>query len=242
MVKSGLSMGKNGIPPVIKPLFVLLHVTGRPVMGYNINVDLNLNRRVTMSTGGYGSKILLALIAFLALSISLFAGGNNPDNSGIRFIMVMDVPGQDTVEFDGRVLRDNCRLEGLVGRIESVILLTGGDLFVLTPAIKTAREIDNPGIPGNDSTTWSEWLIEPGRINPLNFGESLGVSDEGNESLQVGSSGQIDLNFENGILKSVRFANPDGEGEVIYTYRDFESDSDIKHRDFEIPDDYLMTE
>ena len=188
-------------------------------------------------------RIVSVILVFLALAtFAYLAVAQISTDTGATFTLVMEVPGQNNVEFSGAALSDDSRLEGRVGGIESVKLLSDGHLYILTPAIKTAREIDNPGIPGANSDSWPEWLSEPGRINPLSFAEATGQADDISDTVRIGQGGQVSATFEDGILKSIRFPNPDGDGSITYTYRNFESDSDLTASDFEVPDDYLTTD
>lgn len=185
-----------------------------------------------------GSILLLLGLA----AVQVIAAGRGDSDDGMRFTMVMEVPGQDSVEFTGTALGRNSRLEGRVGGILSVKLLSDGQLFILTPAIKTAQEIDSPDIPDNGSDTWPEWLSEPGRINPLTFAGSIGQDDDVSGTVEPGRGGQVSVVFEDGMLKSVRFPNQAGEGMITYTYSGFEVDGDLTVGNFEIPDDYLLTD
>jgi hypothetical protein len=184
--------------------------------------------------------IILLLLAVAAAQV--IAAGRGAQASGMTFTMVMEVPGQDTVEFSGTALDENSRLEGQVGGIECVKLLSEGNLYILTPAIKTARKMDNPDSPGSTSDSWPEWLSEPGRVNPLTFASAIGQPDDVSDTIAIGQGGRVTAVFEDGILKSIRFPNSDGDGTVSYTYRNFEDDSDLTAGDFQVPDDYLMSD
>ncbi|MCX6645918.1 MAG: hypothetical protein NTY09_06140 [bacterium] len=184
--------------------------------------------------------IILLLLAVAAVQV--IAAGRGSHDTGATFTMVMEVPGQDTAEFSGMAFGENSRLEGQIGGIDSVKLLSGGKLYILTPAIKTAREMDNPDTPGSTSDSWLDWLSEPGRINPLTFASAIGQPDDVSDTIELGQGGRVTVVFEDGILNSIRFPNSDGDGMVAYTYRNFEDDSDLTASDFQVPGDYLMTD
>ena len=116
--------------------------------------------------------IAIAIAALLIICGSLMAAFTSraADNPGSTFTLTMQSPGQDNVVFTGSVLGDDMKLAAKIGGIETVDLLSDGKLYVLTPAIKTAREIDNPDpVPPKDSADWTSWLLEPGRNKPDHF-------------------------------------------------------------------------
>ncbi len=185
---------------------------------------------------------ILLLVSLATASCATGVVAQEDEADGIRFVMVMNAPGRDAVEFTGAALGDDCRLKGVVGGIETVNLLTGGRLYVLNPAIKTAREIDNPRPPGLDEAGWAEWLIEPGRVNPLSFAEMAGLDRDIDGEMFAGERDEVALEFEDGRLVFVEFPKPGGGGRISYEYSDFEADSDISERDFEIPGDFLLSD
>jgi len=186
-------------------------------------------------------KTVLLTLLGLALILGACASGRAAEGTagdGTRFAMVMETPDR-TVEFKGAALGEDCSLTGVVGGIETVILLTGGKLYTLTPAIKTASEIDIPDPPDVDAARWPEWLTEPGRVNPLTFAKLIGLTDDFNGKKAIGEGETVGLEFTSGVLDCICFPNPEGEGTITYTYTDFESDPGIKSEDFAIPPDYL---
>ncbi len=189
------------------------------------------------------SLIIGGLISILALSFICLMVNDvraNPDDP-TRFVMSMSSPGRDAVEFQGAAMGSNFRLAGRVGGIESVVLNRNGTIYVLTPAIKTYREIDNPS-PPVDTGNWSEWLLEPGRINPFSFAELVGLDDDISGRTIVGDGGDVVSNFEDGVLASISFPVLSGEGNITYTYSGFETDEDLPSDLFTVPSDYLLSE
>ena len=180
---------------------------------------------------------LIAAILILSTSIISYA-----EETGFTFSMTMQSPGQDDAIYAGASLGDDMSLKGKVGEIETITLLSSGKLYVLTPAIRTARELENPDSPPTerDSADWSDWLAEPGRVNPLKFAEVIGEEPEATLSDQVrfGAGSRIEAKFEDGRLVRLTFPSPSGEGSVVYTYGDFTPDPDLKPEDFQVPSDY----
>lgn len=188
------------------------------------------------------SACLVLLAVFLlvpACSESRAAAGDTP---GVGFNMIMTAPGRNPVEFTGLAMEDNIRLEGVIGGIETVTLLADGTLYSLTPAIKTFSELDNPPPPSMNSSGWTDWLIEPGRINPLTFAGLIGEDSDVDGRISAGNDDGVEFAFDSGRLTSVRFPGARGNGVVSYTYSDFETDADISGADFRIPDDYTSLE
>jgi len=155
--------------------------------------------------------------------------------------MTLDSTGRDSVEFQGAALADNLRLAGRVGGIESVILNRSGTIYVLTPAIKTFREIENPS-PPLDTGNWPEWLIEPGRINPFSFAGLVGLNDAVSGRRTLGDSGDVEATFDDGFLTSISFPVLSGDGNITYSYSGVETDDDVTAGLFEVPEDYLLAE
>ncbi len=188
-----------------------------------------------------GKKTILLTLLALALILGACASGRAAEGTardGTRFAMAMETPDR-TVEFKGAALGEDFSLTGVVGGIETIISLTGGKLYTLTPAIKTASEIDIPEAPDVDAAGWPEWLTEPGRVNPLTFATLIGLTDDFNGKKAIGENETVGLEFTSGVLDCASFPNPEGEGTISYTYSDFESDPTIKSEDFAVPPDYL---
>jgi len=189
---------------------------------------------------------ILALLPLVALAFACSRTAEaqtRPDEAaGVTFKLTMSTPGRDAAEFTGIALGDDCRLTGVVGGIQSVTLLTGGKLYWLTPAIKTAREIENPSPPGRDEGGWPAWLAEFGRVNPLSFAGLVGLEEDVDGQVRIGENNRIDLRFDSGRLVSLSFPAEGREGSITYTYSDFQSDADIGEDDFALPDDYALSD
>jgi hypothetical protein len=189
---------------------------------------------------------ILALLPLVALAFACSRTAEaqtGPDEAaGVSFKMTMSAPGRDAVEFTGMALGDDCKLTGVVGGIQSVTLLTGGKLYSLTPAIKTASEIDNPPPPGRDEGGWPAWLAEFGRVNPLAFAGLVGLEEDVDGQVRIGENNRIELRFEGGRLISLSFPAEGREGSITYTYSDYQSDADIAADDFALPDDYVLSD
>ena len=194
------------------------------------------------------SKLILAIIAALVITVGVgvslaIAGSAGPNEpKGVTFSMTMESPGRDPVLFSGAALGGDMKLVAKIGGIETVNLLTGGSLYILTPAIRTAREVENPDPPARDSGEWPEWLIEPGRVSPLTFAEVLGEDGEVDGQVRFGAGTRVDARFDHGRLVQLRFPSPSGEGSVVYIYGDFEEDADLASEDFQVPSGYKITE
>ncbi len=186
--------------------------------------------------------LLIILVCALAVGTAYAdpVADDEKSDTGMRFSMVMRAPDRDPVEFRGAVFGDDFSLAGVVGGIPSITLFTDGKLYFLTPAIKTAREIENPPPPPKDEDGWFGWLIEPGRINPYAFAELLELPVNFDEEITVGERGTIRMEFTGGRLYQVRFPGPNGDGRITYTYSDFDADEEITADDFNIPDDFLV--
>jgi hypothetical protein len=181
------------------------------------------------------NRLLYAIAAILILSISIIA---HAEATGFHFTMIMASPGQDDATYVCSSLGDDMSLEGKIGNIATKTLLSGGKLYALTPAIKTFREIENPDPPAKDSADWPDWLLEPGRVNPLKFADILGQQQDLTDSVRFGAGGQIEAKFDHGRLVRLSFPSPSGEGNVVYSYSDFAEAPDLKPEDFQVPSDY----
>ena len=186
--------------------------------------------------------ILIAIVstAFAACSTQVVA--QEDTDSGYRFDMTMEAPGRDTVDFSGAVLNGDHSLAGVIGGITTRTVMTGGRLYSLNPAIKTAREVENPATPAADEDGWVVWLTEPGRINPLTFRSAAGVGTSFDGEVTLGDTEDIEVVFDNGRLVSISFGIPRQDGSVVYTWSNYEEDEDISPADFSIPDDYSVSE
>jgi len=180
----------------------------------------------------------IALVLILVVGTSIVMAGGGAER-GYTFTMVMQVGDRDPVEFEGIALGNNLRLSGGVGGIETVTLLAGSDLWILTPSVKTARKVDNPAPPAMDESGWVDWLIEPGRINPMKFAALLGLADDVDGDRPAGTGGGIKFSFDDGTLLSVEFPAGRGDGQVSYTYSDIERDNGITQADVSIPADFM---
>ena len=178
--------------------------------------------------------VVLAVVAFMMLPSSR----GQEASGGYSFTMTMASPGQDDVVFSGNVLGGDMSLRGRVGGIETVDLLTGGKLYLLTPAIRTAKELDNPDPPGRNTDDWPEWLLEPGRVNPLTFASVLGEDSDKNGQVNFGADGKVEAVFDHGKLGELHFPSPSDGGTITYTYSDFEQDASLTKADFEVPEGY----
>ena len=190
-----------------------------------------------------GKRLIISGIVVAGLLIVVTAGiVLGQSDTGYRFTMELDSPGRDAVTFDGTALGPDVRLEGQVGGIASAMLQSRGDLFILTPAIMTAREVENPDPPVADEAGWSDWLIEPARVNPINFAALLGEDPAVDGQVQFGSGRSCQAGFEEGKLVQLRFPSPSGEGNITYTYSDIEADEDLSADEFRVPSDYLVSD
>jgi len=160
---------------------------------------------------------------------------------GWRFTLVIESTDSDSVEFEGLVHDGNIRLCESVSGIETVAVLTDDGLFIMTPAIMTATEIEEMDPPSVDEVGWVEWLMEPGRINPMTFATMLELEDDYDESFEFGD-GEVTALFSGGILESLSFPTPSDEGTITYTYSGFEEEGNINPADFEVPASYRITD
>jgi hypothetical protein len=183
--------------------------------------------------------ILLLLTALAVGSSAILITASSADqNSGYRFTMTMANPGQDNVTFSGSALGGDLSLKSKIGAIETIDLMSGGKLYILTPAIQTARGLDNPAPPSSDSSGWPSWLIEPARVHPLTFAGIIGQQSDVKGEVLFGSDGKISANFESGRLVLLKFPSPSGKGTVTYTYSDFKEDKALQASEFEVPANY----
>ena len=185
---------------------------------------------------------ILVLLGFV-LPLTLGPGSAaraEPGDKGMRFVMTMHAGDRAPVEFDGTALGTDCRLVSVVGGIETITLLTGVKLYSLTPSIMTASEVDNPNPPGSGEPGWEEWLIEPGRINPITFYEKAGVEGDFSGEKAIGEGGAVKLVFDDGILLSVEFSAGRDNSRIVYNYEGFRQDGSLKPEDFAIPDGYRV--
>jgi hypothetical protein len=183
------------------------------------------------------NRVLGLIAAILILSTSIISYA---EESGFTFSMTMQSPGQDDAIYAGASLGDDMSLKGKVGEIETITLLSSGKLYVLTPAIRTARELENPDSPPTerDSADWSDWLLEPGRVNPLKFAEVIGEEPDLTDQVHFGAGSRMEAKFESGRLVRLSFPSPSGEGDVVYSYSDFTEAPDLKPEDFQVPSSY----
>jgi len=191
------------------------------------------------------NPVILLLIAFLSISLASCSSrvvAQEDAETGMRFDMTMNVPGRDPVELSGAALGTDSSLAGTLGGITTRTILTGGRLYSLNPSIKTAREIENPPPPATDEDGWAEWLIEPGRINPLTFATTVAMASDFDGETTFGDDESVNAVFDHGKLSSIEFDVPEQDEPVTYTYSGFEEDEDISPADFDIPDDYILTE
>jgi len=182
-----------------------------------------------------GIALLLLLVVGQTL---LIAGGSS--SSGYSFNMVMKAGDRDPVTFAGIAMGNSLKLSGDTGGIATVTLLADDDLYILTPSVKTARKVENPAPPALTDSGWVEWLVEPGRINPLNFASQIGVEDDFTGEIDAGERGNVLFVFEDGILKKVEFPGSRDSGTIKYEYSNVELDSSIKVSDLSIPGDFLV--
>jgi hypothetical protein len=188
--------------------------------------------------------ILLMLVAifataFLAVSGLVLA---QDTSTGVYYNMTMHVPGQDLVEYHGAALDNYHSISGTIGGITTRTVLTDGRLYSINPAIKTAFEIEYPEVPAPDETGWANWLIEPGRINPLTFNTLAGVETDYSGEVHLGGTDDVNAVFDNGRLALITFHMPDQTEPVVYTWSNFEESPDIAAVDFIIPEDYAINE
>ena len=183
--------------------------------------------------------IAILAIFVLGQTVAMAGGGRE---SGMRFSMEVQAPERDPVEFEGIVLGGNQKLSSVAGSIDTVSLLIGSKWYHLTPAIKTARLTENPPAPGVGEDGWVEWLIEPGRINPLAFAERVGKDSGFTGTVNAGPGARVHFVFSDGRLGSVEFPAGRGNGVIKYICSDFETDNSVKAADLEIPSDYLVIE
>ena len=194
------------------------------------------------NTNIFRTLTILSLILLVATSLSCSSRvvAQEDEEVGVRFTMTMEAPDRDAVEFDGAALGEDFGLTGVVGGIATRTILTGGKLYALTPAIKTAREVDNPPPPARDEDGWAEWLIEPGRINPVTFDARIGLRSDFDGETSLGDTESVAAIFDHGKLASIEFHVPPQEGTISYTYSDYEDDDSITANDFRVPDDYML--
>ena len=185
-----------------------------------------------------GAMLMFAgmIIAVITLVVSASLGEEGP--TGYRFTMTMANPSQDDVVFSGAVLGKDLSLEHKIGAIKTIDLLSGGKLYILTPAIKTAREVENPDPPKKDAAGWPQWLVAPGHINPLTFAGVIGQQANANGEVPFGAFDQITAKFEAGRLVQLKFPSPTGKGTTVYNYTDFKEDKQLSSVDFAVPADY----
>lgn len=195
-----------------------------------------------MSRNNWKTIIVIVVFIILAIPALIYAGGESSSDNGYTFTLEISNPGSDRITFNGSVLGDNMKLSSTVGGIQTVNLITGGKFFVLTPAIKTATELDLPDAPSPDGETWQEWLSEPAHINPLNFARIAGAARDADGEVTFGADGCITALFTDGRLASLWFPANGSREEVMYNYSNFEEDSELSRADFQVPDDYLVTE
>lgn len=177
---------------------------------------------------------LLTLTIIVGLSLTIY-GRENDLTKGCTFTLVILDAENETTQFDGMALRSNMRLSNSDGGIESVTLLNNQGLFLLTPAIKTYKELDNPNPPEINESGWLDWLLEPGRVNPLIFADSIGEDEDIDGKVSLGQNNSFEAEFDEGLLISLKINLPRDNKTIVYTYKDFEEDSSIKQEDFSIP-------
>ena len=181
---------------------------------------------------------LICLILLLtAGQMIVYAGGQA---HGFSFTMVMQAGDRDPVEFEGCTLGDSLCLSAATGGIATVTLLLGSDLYILTPSVKTARKVDNPPPPDLDEGGWIDWLVEPGRINPMNFAGIIGLDDDFSGQITAGAGGGVKFTFDDGELRTVEFPMGRLGGSVVYRYSEIESDNSVSASDVSIPSDFLV--
>ena len=182
---------------------------------------------------------LIALTASMMLAGGLILPGSAADESaGYRFTLTISSQGIDPVVLDGAVLGDKVLLRGDVQGIETKYLLTQDCLYILTPAIHSATEVENIDPPSRNSGDWSEWLLEPGRVNPLTFAGMIGEDSDKDGSVDFGRDGAVEAVFDTGRLTRLSFPSPSDETSIVYSYTDFMEDPDLSASDFEVPEGY----
>jgi hypothetical protein len=196
-----------------------------------------------------GKKALIAYSTIAAVVIIALtgvvlgqSGGSEVAVAAYRFQMVIESPGRDDVTFAGAALDCDLRLKATVGGIETAMILNESGLFILTPAIRTARNVETSDPPGVDEAGWSEWLIEPARVNPLTFHELIGEEPDVDGQVRIAAGNSVEARFSDGILQSLSFPSPSGDGTITYAYSDFEEDDELVKSDFQVPADFLTTD
>ncbi|HDS30639.1 MAG TPA: hypothetical protein ENN67_06310 [Firmicutes bacterium] len=187
------------------------------------------------------SAIAMALLVILA-GVVLGQSSSNA-TPAMKFRLVVESPGGESSSFAGAVLNDYLRLKGSVAGIETAMIKAGdGEIYILTPAIRTARKLENPDVPDSESADWSEWLIEPARVNPFTFAGLIGKDSKIDGQVRFGAGNRIDSRFSDGVLQTLSFPSPSGDGTIKYTYSDFVEDAELKRSDFDIPEGFIVTE
>jgi hypothetical protein len=179
----------------------------------------------------------IVLVAVLGLT-SLIALAIEPDE-GVTFKLVISGTGEEIV-FSGYAMDQDVKLVSNVSGIETDNLFTGGDLYVINPAIKTASTVETPSVPSRDSSDWIDYLSEPARINPANFHSLIGAVSSVNGIVTFGASPQITAKFNAGVLTELRI--PSRSSEAVYSYSDVSASNSVKASDFAVPSGYLVTE
>jgi hypothetical protein len=185
--------------------------------------------------------LLLAGVLIAATALIVSAAPGSDSNPGYRFSLTITSPDQKDITFSGASLAGDVSLKGKVGAIETIDLLTGGKLYALTPAIQTARELGNPAHPATDASGWPEWLVEPGRVNPITFGELIGQKSDAMGDVSFGAGGTITAKFDGGKLVQLKFPSVTGKGTTVYNYSDFKEDISLHSTDFVVPTNYQTT-
>lgn len=182
-------------------------------------------------------------ISITAIAILLFAGiFANAAQSSATFKLTVTRNSSDRTIYDGAVLDNQVRLSSNVGGIKTIYIFNGTDIFMLTPAIKTATKIPSKDIPLVTGSEWQDWVSEPARINPLTFAGILKLSGDFSGTKQFGADNSLKADFENGILKTLTFKDSETNSPVTYSWTEINTESLPKAADFQIPDDYMVTE
>ncbi|MFH1676566.1 MAG: hypothetical protein ABIC40_06030 [bacterium] len=203
-----------------------------------------MNRQLKFAVIALGSAVILLGIATLLQNPSLFsvksqAAEKIPFPTALSFTLTIKAPGQDPAVLQGLSSVGNMRLEGKIGGIATVNLLKDSKLFALTEAIKTAREIENPPLPKTDDPGWTEWLTEPGRVNPLNFAVQIGKDREFHGQVKL-AGGKVTAIFDHGILSNISFPLPESDSNIEYAYGGIVKNPEIPEGYFDIPKDYMV--
>ena len=196
---------------------------------------------------------IIALVAFVLLlglitvrqNMFLFSAKTEaaekiPFPKSLGFTLTIKAPDQDPAVFQGLASGEKMRLEGKISGIAAVTLLIDSKIYALTEAIKTAREIENPPVPKTDDAGWTDWLTEPGRVNPLDFAVRIGKDREFDGQAKL-AGGKVIAIFDHGILSKISFPSTESDSNIEYVYGAVVKNPEIPESSFDIPKEYKIT-